>query len=825
MNRSCRAIARSAACTLLACAAGSFALGQAPPPPPPHLAVFADGAEVPGTVADLGDRAKANIAGRRLFDPAKPVRWVRLSEAGARTPSAFVEFDNGDRLPGTVVGHRPEGFTWRTLVGAAQPMNHPESLPATLQVMPVADVLAPDRPLARPARSRAIVSRVDVRRDRVRRIVWKSDAPRPYQPKTLFLADGTVHEFKNVRWSDDGVIALLTDGSTARHAFDEIAELHLAPRPDPWDAWFETLADDDSGVVQMVCRSGARVSIPQQRFQTAYGLASILAQPTWCLDPLFIPFTDIVRLLAFAPAEAPLSFLEPTRVVQKSPFGASWTWKADRNVQGGPLDLAGPPAGWGFGVQARTELALPLAAGVKEFRGRVGLDRVVGAGGCVRASIHANDAGSPALWQSDILVGSGTFAACASLALAGPDGGQKELMLVADDAHRDRPPGADPFDIRDTVDWGDPLVLFDPAIVPQRTAARLAAIVPAWTGWTVASDPPGRVRLVAQIDPVLGGHRSGWAAVSVAEGSPLRLTRTWPALRPQDKFLVIAVTQVGPAKGPLAVRVDGWQWDVVPPARGGGGEVLVPFVLPLEGRAEGPLTVEIVAPVGQPVQWHALGLTGPLDEGWFPLEPVQMESSAGSTFKQRDDGAVLVSLPPPKRDDYTLRLKSPQGPIRALRMDALLDPSLAKPALGPGRHTNGIFRMSGLTVSAGAAGAETPLEIDAAYSYPPRSALQGPIDIIRRMPNAQWAGSQAMPHFAVLHFRGDEVAPEEIVVKAEFQTTDLESLGCFRLYGSADPEARLPVTPVTTLVREPAPAGAPPKPIVVGKPIPETPKP
>ncbi len=787
------------------------------------MAVFADGAEVPGSASNLHDRATANIAGRRLFDPAKPVRWLRLSEAVPKTPQAFVEFDNGDRLPGTVVGHRPEGFTWRTLVGAAQPMNHPESLPATLQVMPVADVLAPDRPLARPVRDRAIVSRVDVRRDRVRRIVWKSDAPRRYQPKTLFLADGSVSEFKSVRWSDDGVIALLADGSTARHGFDEIAELHLAPRADPWDAWFETLADDDGGVVQMVCRSGARVSIPQRQFQAAPQNISMLTQPTWSLDPLFIPILDIVRIIAFAPPEAPLSFLEPARVTQKSPFGASWTWKADRNVQGGPLDLAGPPVGWGFGVQARTELALPLTAGVKEFRGRVGLDRVVGGGGCVRASIHANDAGSPALWQSEILVGSGTFAACGSVPLAGPDGGQKELVRVADDAHRDRPPGADPFDIRDTVDWADPFVLLDPAVVPQRTAARLAAIVPAWTGWTVATDPPGRVRLLSQVDPILGSHRAGWAAVSVAEGAPMRLTRTWQTLRPQDKFLVIAVNGYGPAKGPLAVRVDGWQWDLVPPVR--SGETVVPFVLPLEGRPEGPLVVEIVAPVGQPVQWQALGLAGPLDDGWFPLEPMQMESSAGSTFKQRDDGAILVSLPPPKRDDYTLRLKSPQGPIRAVRMDALLDPSLAKPAFGPGRHTNGVFRMSGLTVSAGAAGAETPLEVVAAYSNPPRVALQGPIDIIRRMPNAQWAGSQAMPHTAVLHFRDDAVTPEEIVVKAEFQTTDLESLGCFRLYGSADPEARLPVTAVTTLVREPAPAGAPPKPIVVGKPVQQAPKP
>jgi hypothetical protein len=396
-------------------------------------------------------------------------------------------------------------------------------------------------------------------------------------------------------------------------------------------------------------------------------------------------------------------------------------------------------------------------------------------------------------------------------------------VLVADDAHRDRPAGADPFDIRDNVDWADPLVVFDPAVVPARTAARLAAIVPAWTGWTVSTDPPARVRLVGVIDAVLGGHRAGWAAVSMAEGGPMRLTRTWPAVRPQDRFLVIAVNGYGPAKGPLTLRVDGWQWDLTPPVR--SGEPTVPFVLPLEGRPEGPLAVEIIAPAGQQVQWHALGLAGPLDDGWFPLEPVQMESSAGSTFKQRDDGAILVSLPPPPKDEYTLRFKSPQGGIRALRIDALLDPSLVKPAFGPGRHATSVFRMSGLSVAAGAAGAEAPLEVVMAYANPYRAALQGPIDIIRKTPQAQWAGSHAMPHSAVLHFRDDQPAAEEVVVKAEFHTRDFESLGCFRVYGSTDPEARLPVTAVTTLVREPAPAGAPPKPVVVGKPIPEAPKP
>ena len=75
-----------------------------------------------------------------------------------------------------------------------------------------------------------------------------------------------------------------------------------------------------------------------------------------------------------------------------------------------------------------------------------------------------------------------------------------------------------------------------------------------------------------------------------------------------------------------------------------------------------------------------------------------------------------------------------------------------------------------------------------------------------------------MPNVAVLHFREDQPAPEELGVKLEFNNGPM-SLGCFRFYGSADPGARLPVMAVTTLVREPAPAGAPPKPIVVGKPV------
>ncbi|MFM8290213.1 MAG: hypothetical protein ACKOC4_00760, partial [Planctomycetia bacterium] len=290
-----------------------------------------------------------------------------------------------------------------------------------------------------------------------------------------------------------------------------------------------------------------------------------------------------------------------------------------------------------------------------------------------------------------------------------------------------------------------------------------------------------------------------------AEGSPLRLTRTWQTLRPQDKFLVIGVTQIGPAKGPLTVRVDGWQWDVVPPAR--AEDPVVPFVLPLEGRPEGPLVVEIVAPVGQPVQWHALGLTGPLDDGWFPLEPVKLESKGGTTFNRRADGAVLVGMPAPKRDTYTILLQGPPGGIRALRMDALLDSTLPKPACGPGTGPTGVFVMKALDVAVAAAdGTRAPLEVAAAYSDPLRVPGQGPIDAVRQaanayMPYPQWQGAPGVANSAVLHLRDERPTTGDIVVATTFSGGDNMSIGCFRFYGSADPFARLPAATVA-LVRE-----------------------
>jgi hypothetical protein len=619
--------------------------------------------------------------------------------------------------------------------------------------------------------------------------------------------------FRSLRWTDEGVIALLENGTTERHGFEAIAELHVGQRPEPWAAWFESLVDD-SGVVRAETRAGIRVTTPRSRWRPAQGTAApmIMTQPSWSLQPLFLPIAAVSEIAVFAPTEAPLSWLEPARATQRSAFGSSWHWQADRNVQGGPLDTAGPAVGWGFGVQARTELAFPLCAGVQAFRGRVGLDRAAGNGGCFRASLYADDASTPTLWASDVLVGSGTWADCGSVPLTGP-GGIKELVLVADDAHRDRPAGADPFDIRDVVDWCDPLLVLDQASVMSQVGARLPFIVPAWTGWTATPAAGGTVKMVPAIDPIVVSERAGWAAATVAEGGPLHLTREWPALRPQDAHLVIAASAVGKASGAIEVLVDGRRWELPLPERSDKYPA-VSFVLPLAGRAEGPLAVEIVVPAGLAVQWHALGLTDDLTEGWFPLEPVKMESSAGSTFTTRDDGAIVVSLPTPKGDDYTLRLASRRGSIRALRIDALTDPSLPKPSFGPGRGPSGIFCVSGLTLAAARGEEVQPLTITAAYSDPVLTPY-GPIEAVRRGPVATWWQSpHAVPSRAVFHFQQDEGGElEEVVLRMVFRVSHhnrvVDSLGCFRVFGSTAPAARLPVTDVTWLVRQADEPGAP----------------
>lgn len=75
---------------------------------------------------------------------------------------------------------------------------------------------------------------------------------------------------------------------------------------------------------------------------------------------------------------------------------------------------------------------------------------------------------------------------------------------------------------------------------------------------------------------------------------------------------------------------------------------------------------------------------------------VSATSQAGTTFAPLADGSLLASGDPGDRDVYTITIDTPLETVAALRLDALVDPSL--PRHGPGRSGHGNFALSNLTV-------------------------------------------------------------------------------------------------------------------------------
>jgi len=159
-------------------------------------------------------------------------------------------------------------------------------------------------------------------------------------------------------------------------------------------------------------------------------------------------------------------------VAGSSPGGESWPWKANRNTQGGLLRSAGWTSSWGFGVHAQSELHFPLPPQAKAFRSRIGLDRLAGKGGCVRARVFMDSTEGAPLYESPFIVGSDKLLDTGSVPLAASKGRPHHLILQVDPAHQGRPDGADPLDIRDIFDWLSPQLELDPVKVREQTARR-----------------------------------------------------------------------------------------------------------------------------------------------------------------------------------------------------------------------------------------------------------------------------------------------------------------------------------------------------------------
>ena len=450
----------------------------------------------------------------------------------------------------------------------------------------------------------------------LRRIVWQRVAE-GYQPRTLFLPDGRRLEFRSCRFTATAV-QLLRDEGIREVPFSDVAELHLPPA-DPWEAYFEQLAalapGENARLVYLETVSGLRATSTTERFQ-AQGTGDRpaswyhLCQPGWSLDPLWLAHEAIRVRRYFRPNEVPLSRIEPSGGRQQSDLGGVWRWRADRNVEGGPLESGGAPSPWGFGVHAKSELEFPLPLAARAFQTRLGLDLLAGNGGCVRASVLVDFPPGKTLFKSELIRGSGLAFDTGRLPLDGVAKSSR-LILQVEPAWREGPPGTDPLDIRDILDWLEPVVELNPGAVQTEILRCGPRLIPAWQNWHVMAGDAPAARLVTRWDEETRPGQAYRLLVSAANG-PTRLTgKLLP--RPYKDLLLLYVSrpqETPPSK--LEVRVDGrsaGQFEI--PIR--YGDEAPPIAVSLAEHHGRSVAVELIQQpqdVRALVEWGAISLVG-----------------------------------------------------------------------------------------------------------------------------------------------------------------------------------------------------------------------
>lgn len=459
--------------------------------PPPSAAdgrfwaLFRDGTHQSGELCD-GEawEDKAKLGKRRLFDPANPVRvlcdtWRQAVQAESRILLA-----NGDVVPGRVCGFLP----------ADPERNVPDRLTVQLE--------------------RLWHSTGDegfsVRADRVAQILCGAEDRPELAPGTVVARGGQTYVTTSTRWSDDGLHGLTNQG-VFHTAFDELVDFRpaecdvsAAVRDDavypPLDSSepIGRLQTVDGGLVSFrraMTRETIVYSTRSRQIRKGFAgpVRYLMVQPAWADCPLLVPIDQICRWDFRPPDQVPLSVLPATVLKEKRGFHFQ-PWRRNCNVQGGELRSGELLAPWGVGTHSHSEIAFAMPEGSREFTGWVGIDAAMMEGGCARAKVYDDQVAGEPLFQSGLLTGRHAPAPIGPLDVSRV----KQLILVTEFAHDDRPAGADPLDVRDNVDWLMPAVRVE---VPDTQRARsLCRFVRGWQPWSVAEGSTHRWSVAARWD-------------------------------------------------------------------------------------------------------------------------------------------------------------------------------------------------------------------------------------------------------------------------------------------------------------------------------------
>jgi len=331
-----------------------------------------------------------------------------------------------------------------------------------------------------------------------------------------------------------------------------------------------------------------------------------IIQPVWSLDLLSIPFRSIRMRWSFAPARVPLCRVRPAATVSPPLL----PWYINRNSTGKPLRSGGDEYAWGFAVHAYSELRFPLPQCASAFRSSIGLDRMVGAGGCARARVYVGStAGKPA-YESPLLIGSKKTVDTGRIALKLPTEGPGHLVLQADPAHDNRPRDADPLNVRDKLDWLDPLLELDTSGLQDQVHLQAGPVLAASPGWKLKLDKRGVYTRTNYLHKPGKSGPSRFLAMIRAQTQPLRVSREM-TIGPADKWLAVYVslsTGVPPEPDAVVLRVGERRvqpWKI--PIKQHWQDWGAPLLFGIDEYQDKRVTLELTQAIGgKPLHWQAV---------------------------------------------------------------------------------------------------------------------------------------------------------------------------------------------------------------------------
>lgn len=163
---------------------------------------------------------------------------------------------------------------------------------------------------------------------------------------------------------------------------------------------------------------------------------------------------------------------------------------------------------------------------------------------------------------------------------------------------------------------------------------------------------------------------------------------------------------------------------------------------------------------------------------WVILSPDSLISKGGATFTAQPDGSHLAGGKNPALDTYTFTAKAPTDNLRAIKLEALADPSMKRG--GPGRASNGNIALSDLKLSCGGRAI--------GLSNPRATFQQGGLPIAAAIDNnakSAWALDPQFgkDHAAIFELASDVAckAGEELVFTLSFNNNTGHNIGRLRL--------------------------------------------